>query len=67
MSRLTDPLGRQIDLPDDTWYGHIVKGHSEMRGLRKEAEAAIASAVTIHLSSSDENCRLYYPPPDRRL
>ena len=65
MPRLTDPLSRQIDLSEDTWYGHIVKGHPEMQGLRKEAEAAILQPASIHFSASDENCRLYYAPAPR--
>jgi hypothetical protein len=60
MSMLTDPLGRRIELSDATWHRHILKGHPEMRGGRREAESALAAPIAIHVSSSDPDCRLYY-------
>src|SRR3954462_7816942 len=62
MGRHPDPLGRTIELSDTTWYGHIVKGHPEMRGLRPAVEAAIPRPTAIHLSTSDAACRLFYVP-----
>ena len=62
MPPITDPLGRRIELHDWTWWGHIVKGHPEMRQLRAQVEQTIASPVAIHFSSSDPDCRLYYGP-----
>ena len=59
-SRLTDPLGRSITLHDHTWFGHIVKGHPEMRGRRAALEQAVQAPITIRFSSIDANCRVYY-------
>lgn len=60
MASLRDPLGREIQLTDGAWFGHIVKGHPEMRGLRAQVESAISSPTAIHQSTSDADCRLYY-------
>lgn len=60
MPRLVDPLSRSIDFSDGVWFGHIIKGHPEMRGLRVEAQAAITGPSVICLSNSDPDCRLYY-------
>lgn len=60
MSRVTDPLGRQIELTDAAWHGHIVKGHPEMRRLRELVDSAITTPLAIHRSSSDPDCRIYY-------
>lgn len=57
-----DPLGRQIRLPDFTWFGHIVKGHPEMALRRAQCAIALASPETIRFSQSDVDCRLYYSP-----
>ncbi len=40
---LVDPLGRRIVLHDRTWFGHIIKGHSEMGNHRVLAERAVDS------------------------
>lgn len=57
---LTDPLGRRLILYDRAWYGHIVKGHPEVRRHRKLVEAAVESPDEIRLSRSDPDCRLYF-------
>jgi hypothetical protein len=66
MSLLRDPLGRQIELADWTWWGHIVKGHPEVRNHRSEVEAAIQSPKGVYFSASDPDCRLYYGDSSRR-
>ena len=57
---LTDPLGRSITLRDHTWFGHILKGHPEVRSERASAEQAIRAPATIRVSSADADCRIYY-------
>lgn len=59
-SRLTDPLGRTITLHDRTWYGHILKGHPEMRPYRRQVERTITDPTEIRLSLTDPACRLYF-------
>jgi hypothetical protein len=59
-STLSDPLGRTIVLHEHTWFGHIVKGHPDVRTYRALAEQAISNPLEIRFSSSDPNCRLYY-------
>jgi len=59
-SKLQDPLGRVITLHDHTWYGHIVKGHPEVRAHRKFVEDAIKSPQEVRVSAADPDCRLYY-------
>lgn len=56
---ITDPLGRRITLHDRTWYGHILKGHPEVREHRALVETAVASPYEIRHSSSGPSCRLY--------
>lgn len=65
MGTAIDLLGRQIELADWTWWGHILKGHPEMHGLREEVEQTLARPVSIHFSASDPDCRLYYGPSPR--
>ena len=55
-----DPLGRSITLHDHTWFGHIIKGHPELRGDRALVDQAIRSPSTIRFSAADVNCRVYY-------
>jgi hypothetical protein len=62
---LLDPLGRAITLLDSTWYGHILKGHPEVKHLRHFVEAALANPLEIRASRSDADCRLYYGPGPR--
>ena len=57
---LIDPLGRAIVLYDSAWYGHILKGHPEVRQARRRVERAIRAPLEIRLSHSDPDCRLYY-------
>ena len=57
---MIDPLGRAVTLHDHTWFGHILKGHPDMRTLRTEVEAAIQTPLRICFSSSDPGCRIYY-------
>jgi len=57
---LSDPLGRTICLHDHTWFGHIVKRHPDMRGMRAWAEEAILNPLRICHSTSDPNCRVYF-------
>lgn len=60
MAVLQDPLGRTIELHDWTWWGHIIKGHPEVKGQSAAAERAIVGPIAIHFSTSDPACRLYY-------
>lgn len=57
---LTDPLKRKIALHDFTWFGHIVKGHPEMKGRRSLVESAVRHPKEIWISCSDPDCRLYF-------
>jgi hypothetical protein len=57
---LVDPLGRTIVLHDHTWYGHVVKGHPEVRADRTRAEAAVRNPAEVCFSTSDPDCRVYY-------
>lgn len=63
--RLTDPLGRVIVLRERTWYGHVIKGHPDMKGHRRLAEQAVRAPNQIQFSKSDPDCRIYYGPGDR--
>lgn len=45
---LTDPQGREVELADATWYGHIIAEHAELTRRRREVERAITAPVAIH-------------------
>ena len=64
-SHLHDPLGREIILHDRTWFGHIVKGHPDIKDCRALVEATIQSPDEIRHSNSGPGCRLYYGPGPR--
>jgi len=57
---LVDPLGRTIVLHDHTWFGHILKRHRDMDGLRHLAQSAVTKPLRICFSASDPDCRLYF-------
>jgi hypothetical protein len=57
-TQLVDPLGRSIVRCDFTWFGHILKGHPEMRVERSRTERAISAPREFRFSSSDVDCRL---------
>jgi hypothetical protein len=63
---VSDPLERSITLHDHTWYGHIVKRHSEVRSLRDAVLQALSDPLEIRISAADANCRLFLSPPDDR-
>ncbi len=60
--QITDPLGRTITLHERTWYGHILKAHPEMDGMKLRVEEVVGSPAEIRHSNSDPDCRLYYGP-----
>lgn len=62
---LIDPLGRRIMFHDHTWYGHVLKRHPEMTGLRGLAHASVRLPLAIHYSTSEPDCRTYYGPGPR--
>ena len=62
---LRDPLGRDIVLHDGAWYGHILKGHPEVREHRRLVERTIERPHEIRQSASDAACRLYFGPGPR--
>ena len=69
-STLKDPLGRVLVLSERTWYGHVLRGHPEMKGLRRLVEAAIRRPDEVRFSQSDPDCRLYFaagPRPALRI
>lgn len=47
-STLTDPLGRSFTLANHTWYGHILKGHPEMRPHFTLVEQAVTAPLSIY-------------------
>ena len=49
-----------IAFHEGTWYGHILKGHPEMRDTRRLVEEAIEVPSEIRFSRSDPDCRLYF-------
>ena len=57
---LIDPLGREIILHDHTWFGHILKGHPDMRPFRSLVENAIRQPLRICYSMSSVDCRVYF-------
>ena len=59
-SAMLDPMGRTVVLHDHTWYGHIVKVHSNVAGCRSLAEQAVRAPSEIQYSKSDADCRIYY-------
>lgn len=67
---LTDPLGRTIVLHDRTWYGHVLRGHPEVKECRALVENAVREPDEIRHSRSDEDCRIYFgrgPGPDVKI
>jgi hypothetical protein len=61
-----DPLGRAIVFHDRTWYGHILKGHPELRSERHSIGLAIEEPTDIRHSLSDDDVRLYHGNARRR-
>ena len=55
-----DRHGNEVVLTDGAWFGHIVRRHPEMAGLRAEVEATCCEAEVIRQSSSDPACVLHY-------
>ncbi len=64
---LTDPLGRVVVLHDNTWFGHIIRGHPEMTRYRGLVEQTIRAPAEILVSHSDPDCRSYFGPGPRGL
>ena len=67
---LTDPLGRVIVLHDRTWYGHILRGHPEVKEYRGLVEETVQRPDEIRHSRSSADCRLYFglgPRPNVRI
>lgn len=52
---LIDPLGRVVVLHDRTWFGHVVRGHSEMKNFRTAIEKTVAQPELIRRSISSED------------
>lgn len=55
-----DPLDRRITLHDRTWYGHVLKGHPELKAERQKVGRTIEGPEDIRLSLSDPEVRLYH-------
>ena len=57
---LTDPLGRSCTLHDYTWNEHVLRFHADMDGGRDFVEEAVRSPLTIWVSSTEPDVRIYY-------
>lgn len=62
-----DPLGRRITLFDDAWFGHIIKGHPDVKAYRQVVELTLSRPEQICFSTSDPDCRIYYGPGRGKL
>jgi hypothetical protein len=60
-----DPLGRAIVFHDHTWFGHVLKGHPELRDERECVGATIEQPTDIRHSLSDTYVRLYHGQAER--
>lgn len=64
---ITDPQGFVITLERNCWYGHILRGHPEMRHRLKDVEKALLKPTEIHenLERQRMNLVYYYRCPGR--
>jgi hypothetical protein len=62
---LRDPLGRSIVLHNHTWFGHIIRRHSELKNHRSLVEQAIQNPLEIRISAADKDVRVYFGPGPR--
>ena len=58
--RFIDPLGREFELSDHTWYEHIPSGHPEVSKHKDLVEAALTEPIKIIHSQSHDDRRIYY-------
>jgi hypothetical protein len=58
---VTDPQGRTIVCTLETWNGHILENHPDMKGYENEVGRAIeAPSLGIYRDSVFENRHIYY-------
>ncbi|MBI3323688.1 MAG: hypothetical protein HYZ92_00215 [Candidatus Omnitrophica bacterium] len=58
---VTDPEGVVAVLERNCWYGHILRGHPEMRRRLQDVERALAKPTEIHENFEQRRMnRVYY-------
>ena len=57
---VTDPEGVVITLEKNCWYGHILRGHPEMRRRLKDVKRALLEPTEIHENSERRRFNLVY-------
>ena len=64
---VTDPQGVMVTLERNCWYGHILRGHPELRRRLKDVEKALLKPTEIHenLEQRRMNLVYYYRCPGR--
>lgn len=59
MTRFRDYWDREVELTEERW-GHIVKEHPEIEGLREQIGSVLNSPDYIKVSLRDKQVWLYY-------
>lgn len=57
---VTDPEGVVITLEKNCWYGHILRGHPEMRRRLTDVEHALLRPTEIHENFEQRRLNLVY-------
>ena len=57
---VTDPLGMTIALERNCWYGHILRGHPEMRGRLRDVKQGLIKPTEIHENLQHRRVNLVY-------
>ena len=57
---LTDPLGFTVTLERNCWYGHILRGHPEMRRRLNDVQRALLKPTEIHESTQHRRWNMIY-------
>lgn len=57
---VTDPEGFVITLERNCWYGHILRGHPEMRHRLKDVQRALVKPTEIHENFEQRRSNMVY-------
>jgi len=57
---VTDPQGLIVTLERNCWYGHILRGHPEMRRRLKDVERALLKPTEIHENFEQRRVSMVY-------
>jgi|GEM_PF-1408805 len=57
---VTDPQGVTVTLERNCWYGHILRGHPELRHRLKDVERTVLHPTEIHENLERQRINMVY-------